>query len=172
MSSEPTKPLAPVTSIRIAPDDDAKDVLSRNRPHFAGCSKHSSQESDPSPAKRVLQPFCLRFAECDHPGRSARCFDRTASTTSTLSRGGSSIVQSKQGTRTPKGAHRKASCESCFFRVNMLCALDLGEPCATFRPHEAQLRPPHQLRFVFRQERRARAAWSFPSAQEQAALHR
>jgi hypothetical protein len=65
----------------------------------------------------------------------------------------------------------KASCEGCFFRVNLLCALQLDEPCSTFRPHEAQLRPPQQLRFVFRQERRTRAAWSFPSAQEQAALH-
>jgi hypothetical protein len=55
--------------------------------------------------------------------------------------------------------------------VNLLCALQLDEPCATFRPAEAQLRPPPQLRFVFRQERRARAAWSFPSAQEQASLH-
>jgi hypothetical protein len=65
----------------------------------------------------------------------------------------------------------KPSCEDCFFRVNMLCALQLDEPCSTFRPHEAQLRPPQQLRLVFRQERRTRAAWSFPSAQEQAALH-
>jgi hypothetical protein len=53
----------------------------------------------------------------------------------------------------------------------MLCALQLPEPCATFRPHEAQLQPPSQLRFVFRQERRTSAAWAFPSAQEQAALH-
>jgi hypothetical protein len=66
---------------------------------------------------------------------------------------------------------RKITCEDCFFRRNLLCALDLDEPCATFRPNEAQLKPPQQLRFVFRQERRARAAWAFPSAQEQAALH-
>ena len=65
----------------------------------------------------------------------------------------------------------KVSCEQCFFRVNLLCALELDEPCATFRPNEAQLKPPQQLRFVFRQERRTRAAWAFPSAQEQAALH-
>jgi hypothetical protein len=65
----------------------------------------------------------------------------------------------------------KVSCEDCYFRRNLLCALELAEPCATFRPHEAQLKPPPQLRFVFRQERRARAAWSFPSAQEQAALY-
>jgi hypothetical protein len=55
--------------------------------------------------------------------------------------------------------------------VNLLCALQVAEPCATFRPSEAQLRPPQQLRFVFRQERRSRAAWAFPSAQEQASLH-
>jgi len=76
-----------------------------------------------------------------------------------------------QNKRAPKRATRKVSCEECYFRVNLLCALDLTEPCATFRPNEAQLKPPQQLRFVFRQERRARAAWAFPSAQEQAALH-
>ena len=65
----------------------------------------------------------------------------------------------------------KPSCEGCYFRVNLLCALELDEPCSTYRPNEAQLRPPQQMRFVFRQERRTRAAWSFPSAQEQAALH-
>jgi hypothetical protein len=66
---------------------------------------------------------------------------------------------------------RSVSCEDCYFRSNLLCALELPEPCSTFRPTEAQLKPPQQLRFVFRQERRARAAWAFPSAQEQAALH-
>jgi hypothetical protein len=55
---------------------------------------------------------------------------------------------------------------------NLLCALPQQEPCATFRPnHPDGLRPPQQLRFVFRGERRTRAAWAFPSAQEQAALH-
>jgi len=73
-------------------------------------------------------------------------------------------------TRAPKRAP-KVSCEDCFFRVNLLCALEVSEPCATFRPAEAMLKPPQQLHFVFRQERRSRAAWAFPSAQEQAALH-
>lgn len=68
-------------------------------------------------------------------------------------------------------ATRKVSCEECFFKRNLLCALDLDEPCATFRPAEAQLKPPPQLHFVFRQERRSRSAWAFPSAQEQAALY-
>jgi hypothetical protein len=76
-------------------------------------------------------------------------------------------MQGKQSKRAP----RKVSCEDCYFRRNLLCALDLPEPCGTFRPNEAQLRPPQQLRFVFRQERRTRAAWAFPSAQEQDALH-
>jgi hypothetical protein len=67
---------------------------------------------------------------------------------------------------------KKVSCEDCFFRRNLLCALDLDEPCPTFRPdHPEGLRPPQQLRFVFRQERRRQAAWAFPDAQEQAALH-
>jgi len=67
---------------------------------------------------------------------------------------------------------KKVSCEECFFRKNMLCALSLDEACATFRPdHPEGLRPPQQLRFVFRQERRRQSAWAFPNAQEQAALH-
>jgi hypothetical protein len=68
---------------------------------------------------------------------------------------------------------KKVSCEDCYFRCNLLCALSEDLPCATFRPnHPEGLRPPQQLRFTFRQERRSRAAWAFPSAQEQAALHR
>ena len=63
----------------------------------------------------------------------------------------------------------KASCASCFFATHDLCALVQGEPCSTFRPDSAEgLRPPQQMRFVFGQERRARAAWAFPSADEQA----
>jgi len=69
-------------------------------------------------------------------------------------------------------AKRKVSCEECFFARHGLCALSLDEPCATFRPdHPEGLRPPRQLRFVFRQERRRQAAWAFPTAQEQARLH-
>ena len=70
------------------------------------------------------------------------------------------------------GKARKASCEDCFFGCNTLCALSLDEPCATFRPnHPDGLRPPRQMRFVFRQERRRQTAWAFPNAEEQAALH-
>lgn len=79
-------------------------------------------------------------------------------------------MQRKQG-NTKRVAIKAVSCDDCYFRRNLLCALDQREPCATFRPNEAQLKPPQQLRLVFRQERRARAAWAFPSAQEQAALY-
>lgn len=69
-------------------------------------------------------------------------------------------------------AVKKPRCEDCFFRCNLLCALTETEPCVTFRPnHPDGLRPPQQLRFHFRQERRTRAVWAFPSAQEQAALY-
>jgi hypothetical protein len=71
-----------------------------------------------------------------------------------------------------RSAGRKVSCDQCYFRCNLLCALQLDEPCATFRPDSPEgLRPPGQLRFVFRQERRTQTAWAFPTAQEQAALH-
>jgi hypothetical protein len=66
----------------------------------------------------------------------------------------------------------KASCESCFFGQNLLCAVADPGPCATYRPnHPEGLRPPKQLRFVFRQEGRLQVAWAFPSANEQVALH-
>lgn len=76
-------------------------------------------------------------------------------------------MQRKQGKRVA----RAVTCEECYFRCHNLCALELAEPCGTFRPDAAELRPPQQLRFLFRQERRTQAAWAFPSAQEQAALH-
>jgi hypothetical protein len=76
-----------------------------------------------------------------------------------------------QGGRQRK-AKGKVTCEDCYFHCNLLCALSLREPCTTFRPdHPEGLQPPDQLRFLFRQERRTQAAWAFPTAQEQAALH-
>ena len=69
-------------------------------------------------------------------------------------------------------ATKKVTCEGCYFKCNLLCALDLDEPCATYRPDSPEgLRPPRQMRFVFRQDRRNQTAWAFPSAEEQAALH-
>jgi hypothetical protein len=43
----------------------------------------------------------------------------------------------------------------------MLCALNLDEPCPTFRPAERGLEPERQLAFVFRAERTT-AAYAFP----------
>jgi hypothetical protein len=83
-------------------------------------------------------------------------------------------TQRESRTRMAKGrgTARTISCEDCYFRCNLLCALDLEEPCATFRPDNPEgLRPPKQLRFHFRQQGRTTAAWAFPTAQEQAALH-
>jgi hypothetical protein len=57
--------------------------------------------------------------------------------------------------RTEKPRARKPRCEDCFFHRNMLCALPDKKPCPTFRPaHPDGLKPPQQLSFVFRQERR------------------
>ncbi len=65
----------------------------------------------------------------------------------------------------------KVTCDDCYFRNNLLCVLASQEPCPTFRPNTPEgLRPPRQLHFTCRHERRTRAAWAFPSAQEQAAL--
>ncbi len=44
------------------------------------------------------------------------------------------------------------SCEDCFFHRNMLCALDLDEPCSTFRPATANgLVPPRQPSLLVRE---------------------
>jgi hypothetical protein len=59
---------------------------------------------------------------------------------------------------------RQISCEDCYFRKQMLCALDLDEPCTTFRPAERGLAPERQLAFVFRSER-TRTAYAFPQPQ-------
>ena len=42
----------------------------------------------------------------------------------------------------------------CYFRCNLLCALNVDEPCVTYRPdHPEGLRPPRQMRLNFRDER-------------------
>ena len=55
------------------------------------------------------------------------------------------------------------SCDECYFRKNMLCALNLDSPCPTFRSAERGLAPERQLSFVFRTER-TRSAYAFPQA--------
>ena len=64
------------------------------------------------------------------------------------------------------GASKKKCirCEDCFFKQNMLCALNLDAPCPTYRPAERGLRPEKQLAFVFRMDR-TQAAYAFPQPQ-------
>ena len=60
---------------------------------------------------------------------------------------------------------KKPTCEDCYFQRNMLCALELDEPCATFRPNRPEgLVPPKQPVLLMRPPR-----WA--SAQAGAALN-
>lgn len=54
--------------------------------------------------------------------------------------------------RTKKGRRKNGRrCEDCFFHRHMLCALDLEEPCSTFRPDApAGLVPPRQPALLLR----------------------
>jgi len=46
------------------------------------------------------------------------------------------------------------TCEDCYFRKNLLCALELEEPCATFRPNRPEgLVPPRQPVLLMRSPR-------------------
>jgi hypothetical protein len=61
------------------------------------------------------------------------------------------------GLRRKGAAKRKSkrrnghSCEECFFHRRMLCALDLDEPCSTFRPDTPHgLVPPRQPALLMR----------------------
>ncbi len=57
----------------------------------------------------------------------------------------------------PSVAARKKDapkCEDCYFRKKMLCALDLDEPCVTFRPSRPEgLVPPRQPVLLLRPPR-------------------
>ena len=53
-----------------------------------------------------------------------------------------------------RGSARKVSCEDCYFRKNLLCALELEEPCTTFRPNRPEgLVPPRQPVLLMRPPR-------------------
>jgi hypothetical protein len=67
---------------------------------------------------------------------------------------------SKTAAKKSRPRKPKVTCADCYFQRNALCALNVAEPCPTFRHHEQGLKPPQQLSFVFRQER-TRAAWVF-----------
>ena len=57
------------------------------------------------------------------------------------------------GAKSKPARRRKAkpSCEDCYFGRRMLCALELGEPCSTFRPDSPEgLVPPTQPMLLMR----------------------
>jgi len=57
-------------------------------------------------------------------------------------------VASRRQVKRRKG---QARCVDCFFHCQMLCALDLDEPCSTFRPNtEDGLVPPRQPALLLR----------------------
>lgn len=67
---------------------------------------------------------------------------------------------------------KKPSCESCFFKQNLLCALDLDGPCPTYRPNsELGLVPPKQTQLPIAGQRQISDRWAFPTAAEQAARY-
>lgn len=56
-------------------------------------------------------------------------------------------------TKSKPARRRKAkpSCEDCYFGRRMLCALELSEPCSTFRPDSPEgLVPPTQPMLLVR----------------------
>ena len=55
---------------------------------------------------------------------------------------------------------RCVTCNDCFFRKTSLCALDLSEPCPTFRPAlKGQMVAPTQPRLVEPTPQYRPAAW-------------
>lgn len=54
----------------------------------------------------------------------------------------------------PPTRKKTPSCEQCYFRQKMLCALDLDEPCGTFRESRPEgLAPPRQPMLLLRPPR-------------------
>ena len=54
--------------------------------------------------------------------------------------------------RAKKRRKGHPNCVDCFFHCQMLCALDLDEPCSTFRPNTADgLVPPRQPALLLRE---------------------
>jgi len=53
-----------------------------------------------------------------------------------------------------KGKGEQPSCEQCYFRQKMLCALDLEKPCVSFRANRPEgLSPPRQPVLLMRPPR-------------------
>ena len=60
-------------------------------------------------------------------------------------------LRRKGAAKRPSKRRNGVSCEQCFFHRRLLCALDLDEPCATFRADTPQgLVPPRQPALLLR----------------------
>lgn len=73
------------------------------------------------------------------------------------------MIRARRGVRLPQRGSRSKkakapSCADCYFGQNMLCALELDAPCATFRPDRPEgLVPPRQPVLLMRAPRWATA---------------
>jgi hypothetical protein len=68
--------------------------------------------------------------------------------------GVATAVKGKRAKGRAKG-RKGPTCEECFFGCRGLCALDLGGPCATFRPDSPDgLLPPRQPALLLRESER------------------
>src|SRR5690349_16825800 len=90
--------------------------------------------------------FCARGCVVPPCGR-ARAAIRCRPSCDGVVKKGSWGVSAAVATRSAK-SRTKVTCGDCFFGRHGLCALELDEACATFRPdHPEGLRPPSQMRF-------------------------
>jgi hypothetical protein len=124
------------------------------------------------PPPEKVAAVCRYFAECEVLAISGnrRCIGGEKS--GLMLADEVELLGGGRGVTSSRAGSTRVSCEDCFFGQNLLCAISSSGPCATFRPNYPEgLRPPSQLQFVFRQERRLQVAWAFPSASEQVALH-
>ena len=61
-------------------------------------------------------------------------------------------VAAKSAAKSGRRRTKKPSCETCFFGTRELCALELGGPCATYRPATPSgLLPPRQPALLIRE---------------------
>jgi hypothetical protein len=90
------------------------------------------------------------FATTPPAASPARCFDRRVIEVEEATR-----IAEELGLRRAGAAKRRRkngrSCEDCYFHRRLLCALDLDEPCSTFRADGPQgLVPPRQPALLMR----------------------
>ena len=154
--------------IRDAGDEDPHrdtDGRRRNVPRTSGVRRPAA----PGRIGLVSRLFAGRPREACDLRDSRRCAPPPGALCS-----GPSCDAVVKGNATVVGRRRatEGQLRGLLLQRNLLCALTATRRARpSGRTIRTGLRPPQQLRFVFRQERRRQAAWAFPTAQEQAALH-